>query len=450
MIIACENCQTRFKVGDDKFAGGPIRVRCSKCNHVFLATPASAVSSSSSPGRPAFAPTSAPPPSGTGTPGPITGIFQAYPGGVPGGVPGGMATTAPPAQPTGLVASGFASPNNRSGIFRPPSVPTSMLPATAVIDTLSRPEPPTPFSSNPLHQPPSEALPATMLTAGPHTSSSLPQFPSAPLGTPPATLDPFRAADPFGARPTPSSSPPDPFAPRATPMPRSPTAPGPFSPTAFPTTPRSPTADPFAGLGAPPAPPPDPFAAFGRPATPSGVPSMPPLGLRPEAVREAPTSTQAYPVSPSRARAAEPFGASSLAPSPAPDPFAAFGAAAAPDPFRGLEAPTAAPDPFASTEAMDVGALFGSANSNVGAVNVKSIDAPPDPFALGAAPAPFDGALGVVDSDAAGASMESDPFGGIDVMADVPPSSVDNPAGARSLGRDDAAALFDAPPRSNP
>ena len=49
MIIACEKCQTRFKVGDEKFAAGPIRVRCSKCNHVFLANGPNAAGASPSP-----------------------------------------------------------------------------------------------------------------------------------------------------------------------------------------------------------------------------------------------------------------------------------------------------------------------------------------------------------------------------------------------------------------
>ncbi len=37
MIIQCEQCATRFKVADDKVSAQGIRVRCSKCQHVFTA-----------------------------------------------------------------------------------------------------------------------------------------------------------------------------------------------------------------------------------------------------------------------------------------------------------------------------------------------------------------------------------------------------------------------------
>ncbi|BCR04139.1 hypothetical protein DESUT3_12080 [Desulfuromonas versatilis] len=37
MIIQCPECQTRFKVADDKVKPGGIKVRCAKCRHIFLA-----------------------------------------------------------------------------------------------------------------------------------------------------------------------------------------------------------------------------------------------------------------------------------------------------------------------------------------------------------------------------------------------------------------------------
>ena len=96
MIIQCEQCKTRFKVGDDKLKAGPIRVRCSKCNTVFLAQPDAEQSSAP-----------------LGTPAGITGLFAAV-------NPNAVAPGGPPsASPSGSTSSGgFGSPQNRSGIFR--------------------------------------------------------------------------------------------------------------------------------------------------------------------------------------------------------------------------------------------------------------------------------------------------------------------------------------------
>ena len=35
MVIQCSECQTRFKLADDKLKPGGIKVRCAKCKHVF-------------------------------------------------------------------------------------------------------------------------------------------------------------------------------------------------------------------------------------------------------------------------------------------------------------------------------------------------------------------------------------------------------------------------------
>ncbi len=43
MVIQCSQCQTRFKVADEKVKPEGIKVRCSKCKHIFTVTPASEV-----------------------------------------------------------------------------------------------------------------------------------------------------------------------------------------------------------------------------------------------------------------------------------------------------------------------------------------------------------------------------------------------------------------------
>src|SRR5512137_2159122 len=36
MIIQCEQCRTKFRLDDAKIKEGGVKVRCSKCKHVFL------------------------------------------------------------------------------------------------------------------------------------------------------------------------------------------------------------------------------------------------------------------------------------------------------------------------------------------------------------------------------------------------------------------------------
>ncbi len=467
MIITCEQCKTRFKVGDDKLAKGPIRVRCSKCNHVFTA------SSSATP-----------------SPAPVAGF--------------GAPSASLPPQPTGA----FTAPNNRSGIFRPPA---SSLPPTAVNPALGSTTqasatstlPQFPGLSPAPSQPPSAALPSTTVTQRP------------PVTNP---GDPFRGLDPFGRRQTPGLTPvraptPDPFAP--TPTPSS----NPFSAPTAPQTPRAkgdpfgmastpaPRADPFAGLaenGAsrpptqPPAPspfgaparsptqPPSPFGApvapfdggapsgfggssppgfggssppgFGPPSSsPQGFGSSPPgFGSSPPGFGTPAPSASPFgapsPASPFGAPSpAPPFGAPSPAPAPfgnngdpfggvapAParpaDPFDGLGRPPTQDPFAGVGASPPAPaspnpfsltgepesDPFASTEPMSASALFGKPSA-------PSPSSPPfqaEGFDAAAAPPPADGMIQPPPPPPDGA----DPFSGLDA----------EPA--------DAQSLFEPPP----
>ena len=38
MIVKCEQCQTRFKIPDDKVTDKGVKVRCTKCQHTFRVT----------------------------------------------------------------------------------------------------------------------------------------------------------------------------------------------------------------------------------------------------------------------------------------------------------------------------------------------------------------------------------------------------------------------------
>ena len=35
MIVKCDQCQTRFKIPDEKVTSKGVKVRCTKCQHTF-------------------------------------------------------------------------------------------------------------------------------------------------------------------------------------------------------------------------------------------------------------------------------------------------------------------------------------------------------------------------------------------------------------------------------
>src|SRR5262245_60790452 len=39
MIVKCEKCQARFRIRDEKIAPGGVRLRCTKCKHIFSVKP---------------------------------------------------------------------------------------------------------------------------------------------------------------------------------------------------------------------------------------------------------------------------------------------------------------------------------------------------------------------------------------------------------------------------
>ncbi|MCC7074527.1 MAG: zinc-ribbon domain-containing protein [Deltaproteobacteria bacterium] len=406
MIITCSQCNTRFKVGDDKLAGGPIRVRCSKCNFVFMASGAPTAPPATAP--PAMAPHAAttmppgpPPLSPTPRPsgGPITGMFRAF--GAPSDAPS---------------PSGFASTSNRSGIFRAPS-------------SDFRPPPPDPFASlgatapqSPgypsLSPPPPGFAPPPSPGFAPSPSPSFSQPPSPSFSQPPSpsfsqppspsfSQPPSQASVPFGGAA-------DPFARTMTPGARAMT-PGArtMTPGARTMTPgvRGGAVDPFAGASGAPlsdpfgtsaamgggAPAVDPFAGvptaaatphamdpFGLGAVPAPAPTFAPPSMPPSASLSSTTTESFAP--------GELFGASVR---PSTEPFAAsappqpadVGIQAIDDPFAALDAtdnadslvPTSPPRPPPTPEESDPFANIG----------LDTDDAPPSaPVAERAPPKP--------------------------------------------------------------
>lgn len=155
MIVKCEQCQTRFKIPDDKVTDKGVKVRCTKCSHTFRVTRDMAQPpTAAAPGAPdPFAKFGAPP----DPPGEVTrpGVFSlgveatrtekrsapayapspAYPSSPPahGGVPFDFGSLSPPGSTSPTVPvvaayppappTGAASPFDFAAIARPPSAP---------------------------------------------------------------------------------------------------------------------------------------------------------------------------------------------------------------------------------------------------------------------------------------------------------------------------------------
>ncbi|MBE2250350.1 MAG: zinc-ribbon domain-containing protein [Myxococcus sp.] len=62
MIVKCEQCETKFKIPDDKVTDKGVKVRCTKCSHTFRVTRASGTPSGAHPAAPADAATVRVPP----------------------------------------------------------------------------------------------------------------------------------------------------------------------------------------------------------------------------------------------------------------------------------------------------------------------------------------------------------------------------------------------------
>jgi len=401
VIIACERCKTRFNVPDDKLLGGPVRMRCSKCDHTFVATPASAL--------PATSTQSLTPVGRAPTPAPDFTAPRAP------SRPDPFANLGPnrPTESFAPVAPVTAPP--------PPVLATSPFPFAAV-------QPPggaTGFSPAPVTMP-QGSVPARP-TPAPDPFAAL-----APPSTPPAPKpDPFAALAPS----VPATPAPDPFAvlaPSAPPAPPAKAA-APFAVLA-PSSPPTQAPDPSAALapGRPAAAAgPDPFAALAgpaRPADPFAMPSTSQKAADPFAALPPSSAAAPDPFS-SPPRAADPFAIPSTAAQKAPDPFAAppSSSATAPDPFATLAPPAPATRP--GFDAMPTSDPF--------AIPAGSPSAGPSPFATDLFDRP---------------SPTSSALSGPDPYADMDDQGPVGPAGQVRAGPgvDDAAraALFGitAPP----
>lgn len=336
VIITCEQCQTRFKVPDEKLGAGPVRMRCSKCNHVFTASLAST------------------PP--TAASDPFAGLPQKGAPTMPWGMP--AAQVAPQAStPTltfGASTTAPPSPSPSATPRAPAAGPTKTL--TFAASTVS------PASS----EPPSFAAPAP--SAQP--TSTL------PFGMP--AVDPFAALNPRTKTESFGAASADPFSQQVTRV----AAPS-LPPEAF-REPARESTDPFAQLGKPP--PADPFAALTKPSDPfastsgapfgkAGTPSDPFAALGkapppPDPFAGRPPSVDLAPGAPTQAFDAGP-GANPFIAAPSSDPFAALQTGAGAPTDSGAPRATTPPtlpeesDPFAGIEMGDDvdanrAALFGA------------------------------------------------------------------------------------------
>lgn len=296
MIVQCDKCETKFRISDEKVSDSGVKVRCSKCAHVFVVR------------KDATAALGAQTRSTTVKVKPET-LASIASGSQRVASGPGRAPVLPPAAPSGL----GRMPNI-------PSASTTQQAMTALGFGSAPPRksslPPVPaFPTNPDQRP--SGLPAFPDS----TRRELPSFPgSAPSGdrfpetTSEATTEQIKL---------PASAPPsDPF-------PKLPSAPGDFPPP-----------DPFAELGSRPGEEPFPKA----PSSPGGFPIPSPSSDPFASIGSAP-GEEPFPKLPSAA-GADPFaqlGSSPGAPPPAfgTDPFADN--PSAPDPFAGGVNPLSQP-----------------------------------------------------------------------------------------------------------
>ncbi|MGC3997570.1 MAG: zinc-ribbon domain-containing protein [Anaeromyxobacter sp.] len=354
MIVICTRCEAKFRVADERVGPRGAKVRCSRCQQVFLVHRDIGTISEPSP---------------AGAPDPFA----------PAGEPGPDPFAGPPATPAPRADDPFGQAAWGAPFVATP-MPAQPRPPTALVEP--------PAATSP-HRSATSALPLTDLSAllgdpAPRPAAPDPfSPPAAPPAAPPRPAaqaqDPFAAAPPA---PRPAAPPPDPFA-AAPSRPAAPRPPAPQPP------PRQAAPPPAVATPPPlprPAPTPDPFAARPAPAPAAAPPPLPldPFGALP-------------PAAPQRPAAAPPPG-----PAAAPDPFTARPAATAPEP--------AAEDPFASGPAPAAAAVDPFGTPVPSAPAPAAAAAEPDPFAAGADPflvgpdpfdagsEPFDGAAGPASS----------------------------------------------------
>lgn len=479
MIVKCEQCQTRFKIPDDKVTDKGVKVRCTKCQHTFRVTregqaPATAQVGAHAP-LPATAqmPAYAPPPVGA-PPDPFAQFGSAYdvghdemtrPGMVRPGLnlspapfsdpfdqedaptrvgplPAGLgAMLRPPKGPLGLggpAAPALGAPDPFAALGAEPLPPTRQQPARAADLARGAPSPfagaaaPDPFASFGTPAP----LPAHAVTL---PSISAP----AATGTQPAMRAPGRGGAVFsvppGSDPSGMLTQPQPAFPGAygAPAPEQSWADGDAQSARtftgkLPTTQKNPAFAPLSA--APPAP-----AADAAEAPPGGMwdfaagsPAEPAASASPFDFSPAPLRDDSPPApwiaEPGEPATEQPW--KEAAPPPAPPPAdAGWGAApgaAAPE----AAAWGAAPAPEEPPPAEDPFALPGSMPSAAGPFTDGAFNAgsPPEPEAAPAFQAP---------------AHAGDPFGDLPREA-APPPADRAPAAFDASAPQDASSLFGA------
>lgn len=177
MIVKCEQCQTRFKIPDEKVTDKGVKVRCTKCSHTFRVTKASAASGApaSSPAPaipsvaplPSVAPVSSLPsmPSIAPDPDPFANF-----GGPMADDPASPAITRPFEFKEGITASKNGIPSVPSVA---PSAPQSNL-ADLFSDPIDEPAPPPPAATKPAAPTPMKGTPRATPVAPPPSLSPAP------------------------------------------------------------------------------------------------------------------------------------------------------------------------------------------------------------------------------------------------------------------------------------
>ncbi len=217
MIVKCEQCQTRFKIPDDKVTDKGVKVRCNKCGHTFRVTRDMAQpATSQSPAVPAsadpfarFGTTPEPPSAEVTRPGvfalgveatksPELGLPKKappYPN-APAApfdfgslTPPGAAAPTVPSVPAFIPSSVAAPPSPFDfAAIAPPPPTTASAPAPSAFDfsTFAAPAQPAPPPPPPSNGPPPPAFDFAALGAAPAapTQSAMPAFDFAPPSKP--------------------------------------------------------------------------------------------------------------------------------------------------------------------------------------------------------------------------------------------------------------------------
>ena len=189
MIVKCEQCQTRFKIPDDKVTDKGVKVRCTKCSHTFrvtrdMAQPAGAATPGAADPFARFGAPSTPPDSELTKPGVFAlGVeasktsevkrAPAYPTSAP--APPAYPGSAPPAPPGGFDFSSLTPPGQTSPTV--PAVPAFTPPSAAPVVA-------SPFDFAAIARPTSSPPPPASASAFDFSNFAAPTQPMAPL--PPA------------------------------------------------------------------------------------------------------------------------------------------------------------------------------------------------------------------------------------------------------------------------